>query len=1178
MASVLQTTSGEVNTTVTSAFVLNNKASGKLPGALGYIFSAVITSMNRQENKLSLTAKTGASFEADAGTVQGGIGDEVYFKVLQNDGGQTLLKQIFPQDVQRAAQAMQSDKNVMDLYKQSGFAREENVLNARDNSQDDYQKAMLAAQQIKRRLAYASGGLSRSAIQELVASGLSLEKISLNILTSVMSEVEEHTPPTISDEEADAAVAQYMQNNKGTGAPTAPEHSAAKALASQGIPVTPKNIQKLTLALSKWQNVKTMDDTTIVKILQSGKDLTLENAYVAKYSSSTQPFDDPDAMDEDTWAALQPGLAETFARESIAETDGNQERAKLLISNHIAVTRENMDKTAHLQNLDTALTEDDIAAKAAEAIRKGQRPGDVPLLGGGAPPQALTEHYGKLLAEVPEIPEVRVTQLVRANIPLTLHRLRNINGVLPAAANEAQPALDTRQTEVSLAGKRLLAEIQLKLTKEAAYRLAGKGIDIDTLPLQQAVAALRQAESDGYAKSLRIMGGADTEQNIRALRGVYDGLSTIRAAGDAGYASVLQGRAPLTINGVHAAVRALEGYEPFQTTPLSQYGDSFAKIRGQFAGLLADMELEASTQNIRAAEILSRSHMDINPENLEQIKLLDAKLQRVSNALHPHIAANMLKEGLNPAEMHVDEVLSYIDKFKDVFGEDLGDKIASFITEMDENRTLDSNTRQSMMAVYRMLHQIQKDGGVSLGLTFKRNGDYTLGSLLEASQTYQRTRGRQGAYDLTVNDEFGSLEEVRGGQNTIRGLLAKAQAQAYRAMSPENRERADNLLNGHTYAPTADNLSILQKVSDSGFEESALREAAYHKIVFTNITEAAAPEALAVLLENGAGVETGRAASPTSSQTAATVTTGDNTGVSPNIFNVSDISDITIEEMERRLQHLAADAKAPGESQTAQYARQAQAFATLPASAGQWMEARGLTLSLAHVTAMRQMLGDAHFTGKKSAALEQNLRNSGNIDAAERLRAAYPDTALTALRSGRPPEDVLQGMQQALQEASSESTTPELTKDLAVIQNAVQIQSRAYQNPQNKGFSLPIALNGKTASLNMYVLNENLDAQDAANVFISLQTGQLGDVQVWLQTNQNSATLQIRADAEDTLALLRQNEPLLRTLAAEAGFEITGLSFGQAQAKRNVLAEEVAGAEPAKLNAAKTLSEYDYHV
>ncbi len=43
--------------------------------------------------------------------------------------------------------------------------------------------------------------------------------------------------------------------------------------------------------------------------------------------------------------------------------------------------------------------------------------------------------------------------------------------------------------------------------------------------------------------------------------------------------------------------------------------------------------------------------------------VLDAKLTDISSRLHPMIAASMIKDGLNPLDMDIDDTLEYIKSF-----------------------------------------------------------------------------------------------------------------------------------------------------------------------------------------------------------------------------------------------------------------------------------------------------------------------------------------------------------------------------------------------------------------------------------------------------------------------------------------------------------------------------------
>ena len=318
------------------------------------------------------------------------------------------------------------------------------------------------------------------------------------------------------------------------------------------------------------------------------------------------------------------------------------------------------------------------------------------------------------------------------------------------------------------------AEIQLRMTMEAAAR--HQNLNIDTDSLREHVKQLKLLTEESATQYLKMAGAEVEPTKVTQLTNVYEALANIKPLTTNVHTQIMQGKVEFNINGINESVKtaqALSHYDQYATVPSPKYGDSFAKVKGQFAPLLEGMGISATSENLKAAFILSKNSMDVNAENMGAVKEIDSKITSISNKLHPMIAAHMLKDGYNPLEMHADQVLEYIKKFNYDMGENGADKISHYIMEMDQAGTLDDDTRKGMIAIYRMLNLIQRDGAKALGLALQMEGlkdsPMTLGDLLNLAQTKQNQR--RSNIDTNVNDSYGQLESLTRPTESIRGIL-----------------------------------------------------------------------------------------------------------------------------------------------------------------------------------------------------------------------------------------------------------------------------------------------------------------------------------------------------------------------------------------------------------------------
>ena len=152
--------------------------------------------------------------------------------------------------------------------------------------------------------------------------------------------------------------------------------------------------------------------------------------------------------------------------------------------------------------------------------------------------------------------------------------------------------------------------------------------------------------------------------------------------------------------------------------------------------------------------------MEVNEENILQVRVLNEKVNFISKNLHPIIAANMIKEGFRPDFIPIDEVIDYIEVFDELLGKDPKEALGQFILELDEKGALSPQEREGLIGIYRMLHVIEKSNGKVIGWLMKNNIPLTLNNLVEAAKYLARTRGVKQNMDVLVDDDFGFSEKV----------------------------------------------------------------------------------------------------------------------------------------------------------------------------------------------------------------------------------------------------------------------------------------------------------------------------------------------------------------------------------------------------------------------------------
>lgn len=737
------------------------------------IVNATVLGKN-QNNFLLEIIETGLKFNAQLSTDDPNIGDILQFEVIPG-GDSTTLKLLSKSVAPRGANQLNSD-DIISLYKQSNFIKDIDTNEKYDSSKIEKERAIAA---LKKRLNSETQNVTLTAVNKLMSSGIPISQIDIINLQPTLNEIE----PQL------------------TQAPSNIENHIKETLDAHSLPLSSENITKLQNAADYF--IKSNTEETIVNTIKNGP-LTLGNLYKSSYSSSknekpkyeksTSPYIKDHVLYQPTSTSLkndtqqqipnfEQELLKLFTNQDIEQSPSNLEYGKLLYKNDVPITKKNIETIETVKNTGISY----ILNKSAQCILDNTPIADIMLE--GAPKESLYSSYSKLLSELPNISQKHIDNVVSQGKPVTLYNLQNerLLGSAPTtlktdadnpSIKSALPKINLNdQKQPDITYRRNLAEIQLKLTYEAAYRLANKNIDINTMPLHQAVEEIRLLEKEHYAKILNnnTLGNQSNQvyninsPQVETMAKVYDAIKNISYFMPMVYKGITENNDQFTLSAVDNATIAQKqalGYEQFMTVPNAKYGDSFAKVKDTLSQVLSGIGLDATEENVHIASILSRSEIDITYESLMEGKVVNKKLDYVLNNLHPSIAAQLIKEGENPLNFHIDQLIEYIDTFNNQYGTGLKDKIASHILEIQDS--LSADVREKMMAVYRALHQVNANGGTALGMNIKSGNSLTLGHLLDSAQYYTKTKGKSTFIDASPTENSAPIN-----QQNIRELLAK---------------------------------------------------------------------------------------------------------------------------------------------------------------------------------------------------------------------------------------------------------------------------------------------------------------------------------------------------------------------------------------------------------------------
>lgn len=370
------------------------------------------------------------------------------------------------------------------------------------------------------------------------------------------------------------------------------------------------------------------------------------------------------------------------------------------------------------------------------------------------------------------------------------------------------------QTLREVTALRQLEEIRLSMTQSVAVRMLSVDINIDTRELAQVVAKLRNAEAQLTQEMFAKQGVAPTEENKAIYQQMQADLQTIGTAPAArlgvlagtdalqsvtvhGFAKLVQeehqiggqagdmqrrmsdnnvpdGVADISTQTIRRSVdfAAMErGYEALGTAPRADMGDSIRKAFSNIEDILTDMNLPVDEEHTRAVQILGYNRMEITEKNIAQIIEYDRAVNDMLAACHPNAVLSMIRDGINPLDMTVDELNQTLRNKNYKAGVKETDDFATYLRDVEKRGQISSEERAGYIGLYRVFKQLEKSGDREAGYLFANNSRLTVRNLITA----MRSRKAAGM-EAVVDDSFGMLADLQTRGEKMDDQIARAYA------------------------------------------------------------------------------------------------------------------------------------------------------------------------------------------------------------------------------------------------------------------------------------------------------------------------------------------------------------------------------------------------------------------
>lgn len=520
-----------------------------------------------------------------------------------------------------------------------------------------------------------------------------------------------------------------------------------QALQAANLPLTKENAIRIAQALEMSTNASGLTDAGMQYMVQNQLDPTIQNFYQADHiahSHNAYGSGINVGSREESWLELEEQVKGILENAGMEPSGEHMEQCKWLFFHDLPITKESIQNLNEIQSIKQNYNQDEVLDKIIDTFETGTVPENTSLsfLSGNA--KHVTEEFLK-----------QIEQMLN-NSEMDIH---------------------------DVTSRRQLEEVRMKMTTEVSQKLLEKGIRIDIGHIQDVIDGLKEIEDEYYKGLLSEANVEPTADTVELLKDTTKKLYEISNAPNVMLGKTFVDRNEQTVDTLHAAAKecsqefekANQSYETMMTEPRKDLGDSIKKAFQNIDSILKDLGLEETEANRRAVRILGYNSIEITAESIAEMKNYDSKVQTLLKGMSPSVTVEMIKEGINPLDVSIDELNDEVKEIKEKLGVSDEEKYSEFLWKLDKNKELSESERKAYIGIYRMLHQVEKSDGAAIGSVIKSGRELTLSNLMTAVRT-----SKSHGIDQSVDDSFGELKELNFKNETIG-----QQVEYYRQMASD---------------------------------------------------------------------------------------------------------------------------------------------------------------------------------------------------------------------------------------------------------------------------------------------------------------------------------------------------------------------------------------------------------
>lgn len=503
-----------------------------------------------------------------------------------------------------------------------------------------------------------------------------------------------------------------------------------------------------------------LSDGELKYLLSNELSPTIDNVYAAKFSGATMPSQ-PVAASNGAYESIKESAEKIIREAGLPVNEKTTAEAKWIFDQGLPLTAENIQILDTLKNNNLTTDAESVASAIAVSVAEGKTPGAAYLVPGFSTIERAIDAKNVIdNATVEQIEAIEETGAEVTVNTLKAEQTKSNSANSQQGNKNAQPKSSDIE---SITSYRKLEEIRLTMTIQANFSLIKRGVSIETEPLTKLVDNLKNIENEFYSKLLNIDEKDVSSSIIETFENATKAIADLKQA--PAYVIGQINIKSATLVEIRNVVwdlkdrfdKANETYEALGTSPRADLGDSMKKAFGNIDSILDDIGLDANSANQRAVRILGYNHMEITVESVLSVRDADETCQQAFKALTPSVVTEMVKSGVNPLDMTMEELVAKAQEIKTENNIDNdSERFSKFLVKLEQNKEISAEEREAYIGIYRLIKRVEATDGAAIGSLLNQEREITMRNLMTAVRT-----SKKKGIDEVASDDKGATEVSR---------------------------------------------------------------------------------------------------------------------------------------------------------------------------------------------------------------------------------------------------------------------------------------------------------------------------------------------------------------------------------------------------------------------------------